>query len=215
MLKIIILDTGNHNAYLLDNGETKLQIDMGVPFKSLEIIPDFVIYSHKHSDHFMNEKTYRKKTKVFDFNTKNEAKTLGSYYIQSIPLRHGKEWSNGFIIRDMKLNEIYIFAIDFSEYRELAKAANLFSVGYQAQITLIMCELHHSIEILNTKPEEVIWASRRHCSDELFIAFVSNFEKNNKRKVIALHTNNFLFDFWKFKPSFKVDFAKKGKTFIL
>lgn len=213
MLTVKIIDTGSQNAYLLDNGETKLQIDMGVPFKQLKELPDYVIYSHQHFDHFTNEKTYRKKLQVIDFKAKNEAKRLGSYYIQSIPMRHGKEWVNGFIIRDLIVNEIYIFAIDFSEYRELPSAANLFSRGYNANISLIMCELHHSVKILETKSDEVNWAARRHCSDELFLAFMENFGKNVKRKVIALHTNDYLFDFHSFKPTFNVGFAKAGKIF--
>lgn len=215
MLKITIHDTGKQNAYLLDNGETTLQIDLGVPVKSLETMADFAIYSHQHKDHYINSKTYRKKTTVLDFNKKNEANRLGSYYVQSVSMRHGKEWVNGFVILDLRHNEIYIFAIDFSEYRELATVANLFSNAYQADITVIMCELHHSENIIKTKPEEVFWASRRHCSDELFKGFISNFPECKKRKIIALHTNNSLFDFFNFRPHYKVDFAKKGKTFII
>ena len=213
MLKTTTIATGKQNAYLLDNGETKLQIDMGVPFKQLKEMPDFVIYSHKHSDHFTNEKTYRKKLNVIDFTKQYEAKRLGSYYVQSIRLRHGaKEWSDGFVIRDMLLNQIYIFAIDFSEYRELANAANLFSNGYREPIRLIMCELHHSEHIVAQKAQEVFWASRRHCGDELFKAFISNFAKDEKRKVVAMHTNSNLFDFHCFKCDFDVSFAKVGKT---
>ena len=214
MLKIKIIATGNQNAYLIDNGETILQIDMGVPVKKLTDNPDFVIYSHEHSDHFCNEKTYRKKFNVVDFRHKNECKRLDSYYIHSTPLRHGKEWSNGFVIRDMKLNQIYIFAIDFSEYRELADIALTYSKAYQEPITHILCELHHTQSIVDTMPEQVIWASRRHCSDELFLDFISNFPKSDLKAVIATHTNNQLFDFFKLKTDYPVVFAKNGKEFM-
>lgn len=213
MLKIRIIDTHHQNAYLFDNGETTLQIDMGVPFKKLEKIPDFVIYTHKHKDHFTNSKTYRKKTNVVDFDKKNQAHRLGSFYIQSIPLKHGKEWVNGFIIRDMARSEIYVFAIDFSDYRELAKVASMYSKAYLEPITMIMCELHHSESCLLSHPMEVSWAARRHCSDVLFLDFLSNFDKNKLKLVIATHTNKSLFDFFALKTDIHISFARQGASF--
>lgn len=213
-MKITIISTGAKNAYLLDNGETKLQIDMGVSPKTLQEAPDYVIYSHYHGDHFTSEKTYRKKFVVKDFKSKMQNERLGSFFVQSVPLRHGKEWVNGFVIRDQKTAEIYIFAIDFSDYKNLPTVANDYSRAYNEPITLIMCELHHSDSKLINAPEQVIWASRRHCSDTLFSEFVDNFDKSKLRMVIALHTNHQLFDFWALKCNgFTPKIAKNGAVF--
>lgn len=215
-MKITIISTGAKNAYLLDNGETKLQIDMGVSPKMLPESPDYVIYSHYHGDHFTSEKTYRKKYVVKDFKSKMQNERLGSFFVQSVPLRHGKECVNGFVIRDLRHEEIYIFAIDFSDYKNLATVANDYSRAYNEPITLIMCELHHSVSKLENAPEQVVWASRRHCSDELFTEFVDSFDKSKLRMAISLHTNHQLFNFHGLKcVGFSPKFPRNGAVYYL
>lgn len=73
MIDIKVLASGSKgNCYLIDNGETKLLLDAGIPFNQIQIGCDFhvsdisgCLVSHRHGDHAKAIKDLLKEVLIF------------------------------------------------------------------------------------------------------------------------------------------------------
>lgn len=193
------------NAYILDDGDTRILIECGIPYKRLQKLLDFrtstldaCLISHEHKDHaychkdiikngipvYASEGTARA-LECEDFHTiaDRETTVIGSFDVLPFATFHDAAEPLGFLIRSRKDGEKLVFATD---------TVNL---GYQFPgVCIAAIECNYDEEILarsDRMPDKVKQRiSNAHMEIKRSCAWLAKLDKTALRAVYLLHLSD-------------------------
>lgn len=151
----VLASSSAGNAYIISDGQTRILLECGKPFKELQKLSNFTlskcvacIISHSHKDHSKAWKDIAWYMPVYMLNdtaaevgalpyeykpvTLLEAFTTGTFDILPIPAKHDVPCA-AYIIKSRVTGEILLFATDFMYLEHNVQQANyaLIEVNYQ------------------------------------------------------------------------------------
>ena len=225
-MRFIPLASSSHgNAYLVDDGETRLLLECGVSFKKLQQLSGYnlsriaaCLVTHEHGDH---AKCFMKVIKcgipvyatvgtrdaldctLLDLIKKDEGSGqylplhFGSYDVLPFPTLHDAEEPVGFLVRSQRDGEKLVFATD---------TVNL---GYQFPgVTTAAIECNHDDDIvarIDQLPERLAKhlrrASNTHMSVSRTCRWLAQLDKSQLRDVYLLHLSDSFSNEWKFRQA--------------
>lgn len=214
-LRFIPLASSSHgNAYLLEDGKTRLLIECGVTYKKLQKLTGFAIsgidgclISHEHKDHsscveqllkngipvYASEGTAQElNCELIEFLEDREQITIGTFDILPFPTFHDAAEPMGFLIRSQVDGEKMVFATD---------TVNL---GYQFPgVNLVAVECNYDEEILaraDRMPEKVRHRiSNAHMSVKRACGWLSKLDMSSVREIYLMHLSDACSNEWMFR----------------
>lgn len=235
LIFVPLASSSHGNAYLLDDGKTKLLIECGVSYKKLQQLTGFTttdiaacLISHEHKDHagcyeqllkngvkvYTSEGTAQAlECEAFEILEDREPITVGTFDILPFPTFHDAAEPMGFLIRSQLDGDKLVFATD---------TVNL---GYQFPgVNLVAIECNYDEEILELAqrmPEKVRHRiSNAHMSVLRACAWLDKLDKSNVREIYLMHLSDACSNEWRFQrmaasvagPNIKVIICPKEKA---
>lgn len=205
-MRFIPLASSSHgNAYLLEDGETRLLIECGVTYKKLQKLTDFDIsgiaaclISHEHKDHagcydqllkngipvYASEGTAQElDCELIEVLEDRKQVTIGTFDILPFPTFHDAAEPMGFLIRSQADGEKLVFATD---------TVNL---GYQFPgVSILAVECNYSSYILHRctrMPEKVRHRiENSHMEVSRLCSWLETLSLDSCREIYLLHLSD-------------------------
>ena len=207
-----LASSSHGNAYILDDGKSRLLIECGVSWKRLQRLSGFhlsglcgCLLSHEHHDHagcylqlisagvpvYASEGTAEAlECGLFELLEDREPVTVGSFDVLPFPTFHDAAEPMGFLIRGADGDKL-IFATD---------TVNL---GYQfpgVDLAAIECNYDPRIlDLAQRMPDKVrVRISNAHMSIERACRWLERLDKSRLRTVYLMHLSDACSDEWRF-----------------
>lgn len=209
-----LASSSHGNAYLLDDGQTCLQIECGPTYKHLQKLTGYnttqilgCLVSHEHKDHSGCYKQLLKngtpvyasqgtadalECDIIDILEPWKQAAIGTFDVLPFPVFHDAEEPIGFLIRSRVDGEKLVFATD---------TVNL---AYQFPgVNLVAVECNYSDDILNRSermPEKVRHRIKNaHMSVIRCCNWLEKLDKSNVREVYLMHLSDACSNEWMFR----------------
>ena len=214
-MRFVPLASSSHgNAYLLEDGTTRLLIECGVSFKKLQKFLKFAVtnldaclISHEHKDHagcysqllqsgipvFASPGTAEAlECEVMELLEDREPVQIGSLQVLPFPTFHDAAEPMGFLIRSQRDGDKLVFATD---------TVNL---GYQFPgVTMAAIECNYAEDILERAermPEKVRYrVQNAHMSVTRACLWLEKLDKSRLREVYLMHLSDACSNEWSFR----------------
>lgn len=211
-MNIKVLGSGSRgNAYVLDDGKTRILLEAGVPTKTLMEGVNFnlheikgVLITHKHGDHCITAPELARRGQKIWLNQETQSKlnlpsncvnligdmqqfAIGTYLIRPFAVKHintmdGDDCENyGFLIYSLVTKERLLYATDCMYINPQFKGLNY-----------IMIEVNYDDDVENDSPVEAVEKRRliSHMSLETAIKFLESNDLSEVKKIIAIHLSD-------------------------
>lgn len=205
----VLASSSSGNAYLIDDGETSILLDAGIPFKEMQIKSDFKVnkvvacfVSHFHGDHSKGLKelvkravdVYAPPETITALNlsghrvhpvTPSETYVVGSFKILPIRMYHDCE-CYGYLVQSVNTKEKVFFATDTYKITVNPKG-----------IDYLIVEVNYQMEIVNRLVNEGIMETgiRHRLMNSHFelsnaLKWLNRIDKSNLKRIYVAHLSS-------------------------
>lgn len=205
-MRYFVLASGSKgNSTIIDDGKTRLVIDMGLtktwfkealketPFSMEEM--DYLIFTHEHIDHIAGERFFEEKQKYGPLNSlKNllpenifspyEEKVLGSFKILALPISHDAYNPMGYMITSED-GESLLYMTDTGYISEK-------NMSYMQNATYYILESNHDVKMLlqtnrSFELKQRILNDTGHLSNEDSAMYLSQIVGKDTKEIVLAH----------------------------